>query len=414
MLNTGHMTRTGSEATRTPGQSRAMRNDSLILNAALAIADDRGWSGLTLAAVAGRAGLSRQAAVSRYRDRSDLAADLWTKRLAEPISTALADLVAACPQPGDTPSGGALLNALARFIEPDEQMRAAAELLLVARYNQVVRAAIDSSIGQSLDGWLSPRARRLTRAQAARHAYLISMGLGLLMQARRFPLPAVDLTQEVEQTAAALAAKSAPRTLPHESLTHLDRRVDFGTEDPDLENVLNATYDAVAAEGYEAATLNVIARAAGCTEGLIFARYDTKWQLFLDATERMSESAVKLNDEYWRSIAESHSEGIAQAASMREFMLPSRKRPTTVYMEQCRLSWHDEELLSSLEASFADTVWQIANRDDGRSTSELRAYVYTGIALGFGVMVLADLYPDAWQLPFDVVTVPLMDGVSGE
>ena len=381
-----------------------MRNNARILDAALLIADEVGWSAMTLASVAQRAGLSRQAAVSRYRDRSELAADLWTTRLAPPLADALAALTVT---PTDV---AALREAFVPFVQPDQQMRAAAELLVVARYDRAVADAIQATIGPRLDEWLSAQERRLTRAQAAQYGYLFCQAFGFLMQSRRFLIDPADLDGELAGLKRALQEPGKPRKLPADSLDYIGRPVEFGTGDPELEGLLRATLTEVGERGYEAATLDSIARAAGCTQGLIFSRYQSKQQMFHDASDRMMGTAVNAGNDFWRSVAQTHSEGIAQATQMRELMLPAHRAPRTVNLEQCRLSWHDEALLASDEKGFADAVWQIHNDDPSRSVTELRGSVYSGIALGFGVMVLADLYPTAWSLPFDVVTVPQMDG----
>lgn len=358
---------------------------------------------MALAPIAERAGLSRQAVVSRYRDRSEVGADLWTTRLAPHMLDSLTALVNAGTD------SVALRDAFAPFIEPDMTMQAAAELLVVARYDAAVATALEQTMGPTLDQWLTPTGRHLTRVKAAQHAYLLVQALGLLMQARRFQTDPADLNHELDALARALAEPTKPRKLPADSLEHLDRPVEFGTGDPDWEQLLRATLTEVGTHGYEGSTLDVIARAAGCTQGLIYSRYETKHQLFFDATDRMAEAASNAGNEFWRSVAQIHSEGIAQATMMREYLLPSRKGPITVYLEQCRLSWHDEELLAAIERGFADAVWQIADENPGRTVAELRGDVYSGIALGYGVSAMNGLHPEAWRLPLDVVTVPLMD-----
>lgn len=358
---------------------------------------------MALAPVAERAGLSRQAVVSRYRDRSDLGADLWMKLLAPTFSAALTDVIAA---PGDSAD---LKAALRPFVAPDQTMRAAAELLLVGRYDPAVSQAIEATLRPILDQWLTPNGRRLSRAQAARHGYLLSLGLGLLMQARRFRIEPSDLDSELNGLSAALESPTTATKLPVDSLEHVDLDIDFGTGNPEWEILLQATLDEIGNHGYEASTLDTIARAAGCTQGLIYSHYASKRDLFLDASDRSTEQSANANNEFWRTLASRRSEGIAQATIIREYMTPARKQARTVMMEQCRLSWHDSELLTSGQKAFTDAVWQIANENPDRPAAQLRAYVYTGLALGLGVAVLADLHPGAWQLPYDVVTVPIFD-----
>jgi len=41
--------------------------------------------------------------------------------------------------------------------------------------------------------------------------------------------------------------------------------------------------------------------------------------------------------------------------------------------------------------------------------AELMANLHWDIALGYGAELVPSFFPDAWKLPFDVVTVPVID-----
>jgi hypothetical protein len=65
-----------------------------------------------------------------------------------------------------------------------------------------------------------------------------------------------------------------------------------------------------------------------------------------------------------------------------------------------RVAWHDSELNQAAN-SVADSFLE--------STASSEAAAFVEQALGIGILVLATVQPDAWSLPWDVVTVPLSD-----
>lgn len=59
------------------------------------------------------------------------------------------------------------------------------------------------------------------------------------------------------------------------------------TGDPAWDAILTATLDCVGELSYEAATIDAIDAAGGYTHTVIFTRYRTKQDLFIDATDRI-------------------------------------------------------------------------------------------------------------------------------
>ena len=393
-----------------PPLGRAARYDTAILDAAVIIADQEGWRSMTFSHVAEAAGVSRQAVLSRHASRSALAASVWSDRLATTVDRALEVVVAACPRPGNPVDSDDLTNALSAFTAPGEPMRAAAELLLVARYDPRVNAAVHETLGPALERWIVPNRGAVTRVQAARRGFLIALALGLLLEARREQGGRVELAGALDRVGAALEQPAAPARLPLARATHLDEPADFDVGDQTWATVLQATLDEVGTHGYEAATMNDIARASGHTQGAIFSRYATKLELFLDATARMLTNAGRKGAEYQAGIAANRSVGIADAAMIREIMRPGRASVRTITLEQCRLSWHDPNMLAVFETALSDPAILAQAAYPGSTPDQARGWLHVEFGRGLGSAVLADLHPQAWDLPYDVVLVPLNDG----
>lgn len=390
-------------------QERALRNDETILDAALDLADEAGWAGLLIAPVTKRAGLSWMTTKARFADRSELGAALWERRIAARFAEAVRQVLAVVPATGEPVDAESICGVLTPFIEPDQIMRAGIELVLVARYDDAVGSAVQQTLEPILQEWLVPSDTGLSAVQAARRAYLLQLALGLLAHSRSLPMTTADLGQEYDRLAAALNADVEATPLPLDSADHIDVPVDFGTGDSAWESLLRATLDEVGRLGYEAATVEVITKASGYTRGLLFGRYETKRDLFLDAIRRMAAEAVDANFRFVTSLAQDYGQGIADAVLAREFGLPERKRARTVTTEQYRIGWHDEELLATVAAAFAESTYQFAQVLPGASPEQLRAHTHLELALGQGIMIAADLHPVVWQLPLDVVMVPMAD-----
>lgn len=396
-------------------QARSIRNDERILHAAVRLAAQDGWPELLPARVAQAAGLSHSAVSDRLADRSALAAWAWSQALAPVVERAVEQVVSLVPGVGrpDPGRGGVDARDLGRvmraFVEPDEAMRAVAELLVVSTYDPVVHEAVRGSFGARLDAWLTPVPRRLSKANAARRAFLVIVALGSLLETRRHSGRRVRLESEWERIATALAAPDSLRTVPEVHFEHWDGVFDFDTGDALLDRLLEATRDEIGRKGYDATTIDGIAKAAGRTKGLVFSRYPSKKDLFNDTTARYTKAMFDLNEQAFATLLRGLSPGVAEAAVYREYMRPGREHLHVFALEQYRLAWHDESMRQAVTAAMANAVKSRLASDPSRSQHEWEAYNFVGAAQGVGTMLLASCCPVAWTLPYQVMTIPLND-----
>ena len=391
-------------------QARSIRNDERILDAATEIAAADGWAGLLPARVAERSGLSHPAVSARFADRSQIGASVWRQRLADPVIAGLqAVLVAAGLLYIGEVDQQALARALRVFVEPDESMRAAAELLVVSTFDGPVHEAVRATLGVQLDEWLTPVPQHLSEADAARRAFLVILALGSLLEVRREDHRPVALESEWERIGTALGAPDATVTVPEVHFDHWDGVFDFDTGDPLLDRLLEATRDEIGRNGYDATTIDDIARAAGRTKGLVFSRYPSKKQLFNDTVTRYTKGMFDLNEQVFTELLADMSPGVTEALFYREFMRPGRERLHVFQLEQYRLAWHDDQMRRSVAATMADAVTARVESDPSRSREEWEAYNFVGAAQGVGTMLLAECCPGAWTLPYQHMTVPLND-----
>lgn len=396
-------------------QARSLRNDERILDAAVRLAAQEGWPELLPARVAQAAGLSRSAVSDRFADRSALAAWAWSEALASVVRQALQSLVRLVPdlgRPGtghDAVDSSDLGRAMEAFVEPDEAMRAAAELLVVSSFDPALHEAVRGTLGSQLDAWLTPVPRRVSKSNAARRAFLVIVALGGLLEARRREGAPLSLESEWDRIATALHAPDSIRTVPEVHFEHWDGSFDFDTGDALLDRLLEATRDEVGRKGYDATTIDSIAKAAGRTKGLVFSRYPSKKELLNDTTARYTKAMFDLNEQAFATLLDGLSPGVAEAAVYREYMRPGRAHLHVFALEQYRLAWHDAEMRHAIAAAMAEVIETRLQSDHSRSLRQWEAFNFIGASQGVGVMLLASCCPEAWTLPYQVMTVPLND-----
>lgn len=384
-----------------PRQARSVRNDIRILDAAVEILSKQGWGALNLAAAGKQAGLSKRPVADRFADRSELAVAVWTQRVEPVLLPALRELLKREVQTDPD----LLKDALAPFIEPGPDLVAGRELLIVRDFDPVLRKAVDRSLRKTLQGSLQPSEQGPTPAQAARNAYALIVALGLIVAWPGEDRVTPYLGWHIERLARTLAKDTAPREQPEDSAVHIDAGFDFGTDDEVLTQLLLATLTQVGTQGFEGATTLRITRDAGISEGYFFSRYPTKMDLFVDASQRSMATALNLNDRFLAKVEAKSSPGMGEAVLIREFMRPGRELHRKIYLEQMRLVRRHPELQKIYERLPFESLEVIQEFEKSQGMAEgTLAEIHIGQATGIGVVLLAQLQPSVWTLPFDVVT----------
>ena len=380
---------------------RVRRTDRAISAASVRVAAEEGWGDFTFARVAREAGTSRRPLQDRYADRSELAASTWTESAEPVLRDLLLELLAAAGLLETAPDDERFADVLDALAHPVEGVRAAVEFLIVAQFDEGLGGAVDQTLGRQITRWCTPVPGALTREDAARRAFLLSAALGLVLVARRSGVDAIDVHRLGAIFLAALSSGVQPRPLPDVDAPHIDAPVLFDTGDPVRDRLLQATLDEVGTRGYDAATVDAIAHGAQSSQGALFARYPTKAALFLDASRRQAAFALRANEEWMSRIEADWGRGVAEAAFIRESQRPGRHHLRVITLEQMRTGWHEPAVREAMAREYAAFIAESHATKPGFNLSESHA----GLALGGGTLLLCILNPDAWLLPYDVVTV---------
>lgn len=397
-------------------QARVRRNDARILAAGLDLIAAQGWSGLSLAAVGKAAGLSIRPVRDRFDSRGELAAAIWRESAGPALAAALTRSLTAAGLLG-TPGEGKSMDA-AEFeaaqeslARPSTELRAAADLAVVATFEPELHAAVAESLGTTIRQWLDP-ADAGSAERAAKRGYLVALGLGLLAAAHRPGLTELDLQPMWRRYAEVLVVERAAVALPEEPRPpHVDF-LPFNTGDDITDALLRAAIDHLSQSGYEGAVINEVVRTAGYSEGAIFSRYPSKEALFLDAILRDQEIGLRGQREYLQRMEALHGVGIAEAIAIRGTMSPHDRRICVIDMEHARMTWHNTNLAEVEEERLQELARSVLAAEPNHPDFSDPAHLHAARAMGLGVSFLPLIVDTAWDLPYDVVTIPLAERMA--
>lgn len=380
---------------------RVRRTDRALCAASIKVAATEGWGEFTFAQVAREAGTSRRPLQDRYSGRSALAAATWSESAEPMLRGLLLEFLASAGLLQVEPDRDRLVAVLDALAHPTLEVQAAVEFLIVAQFDEELHAAVRDSLGAEISRWCTPDHSQLTADEAARRALMLSVAIGLVLVARRPGVDRIDVSHISDVLLRVLSSPAPARPLPDMDSPHFHDPVPFDTGDEVRDRLLQATLDVVGERGYDAATVDAIAQRAGSSEGALFARYPTKVALYLDASMRQAAYGLRANEACMEQVARDHGRGIAEAAMIREFMRPGRDHLRIFALEQMRTGWHDPILREAVMREYTAFVAEAHATKPGFNLAE----AHVGFAIGGGTLLLCILHPDAWLLPYDVVTV---------
>lgn len=379
----------------------AFANDSAITAATAARIASVGWDETGMAAVGEGAGLTYGAVYARYPDKTALGLGVWEESLLPHLTSTLEALFASAREARTAD----LHEHLLQVATPDVRLVAAVELILAARFEPEIASVADDAAAV-LARWMepSPDCPPMRAAVSAAVAYI---SFGLILVAGRPWVDDADLTGELARYAEALTHPVEPRPLPPDRADFIEGDP-YDTGDPRVDRAIAAVLSVTGEIGYHRATIAKICRAADITPGFLYKRYASKLDLFLDATSRRLEGGFAGSLAFIAEVAREHGAGIAEAVFWRESQRPDFATKRALDLESNRLATYDvrmREVRGEREQEILDQ-FVASVTSDRRATAT--AYLHTELALGLGMNIVSNLFPDAWTLPFNCATEPLL------
>ncbi len=387
--------------------AQVKQTDLRLRQAAREILATEGWSALAFTRIAERAGVSRRPVHDRFTDRWDVALDLWKSESAQELFDALDALFQTVE--GADASADAFQAQIDQFVHPTHELRAAIELLVMSQFNSRLHQAINDTCQQRIQSLCAVSNDISETRKAVRRAYLVSIVLGLLLGWRIYEGEDFDLRQQAQRIFNALQADIAPSGLPTIDAEHFDGNIVLNVDEPALRALMLAAIEEIGTHGFDGAATLRIAERAGFSEGFLFSRYSSKLKLFVDIIRRNTESRLHQNNQLLETIAQSHCQGIADAVFIREAMQPGRGHRRALTLEHFRVSMNDESMRKQTVAALERFVAEMRSANPEWAEKMTPTRVRMAHTVGIGVVALPLVLPDAWQLPFDLVTCGLGD-----
>lgn len=384
-------------------RSHALRNDALLRDAAIGLIADKGWDALTANEVGPAAGLTHGAVYARFVDKRELGIALWIDVLGGELETRLeAVLTSGLAADGED----AFVTAMEAFLRPAPPLLAMLELLLAARDDDEIGAAVAPTANKLLAYWCRPT-RTVSDVDATRAATIVYIALGFALASQLPWLDDLDAAPAVRRLHRALATPAEPQPLPPTTY-ETPHETPFDTGNPRLDGLLDATISCIGEKGYAASTLTQICRRAKVSQGFVFSRYATKLDLFIAATEQLQPKGMEQTHAFVADVAAEHGVAIGEAVTWREYQTPALATQRSVVLETLRLSRYDERMRELLHPKQVAFLTRLVTGSRGAKRAALLGEAHMDYALGHGIMIPCDLLPKLWQLPFDCVTVPLI------
>ena len=375
----------------------AVAHDADLLRGALVDVAERGWDAASIRSMAQRSGLTHGAVYGRVANRGEWGAKVWAGLLRPALDRHLTGVSEAIRRR----DAGALRALLHEAAVADVDLRAALELVMAAAFDPGLRDAVRlpaaDLVGEYLNG--SP-------ADAARHAVAVSLVLGLVLTSTRPWVREAPVSEALGRWSECIVAEASASDIPADRAMHLGVVPEFTTGDDRIDRLLLAVINEVGAHGYARTTIQRICALAGVTSGLAYARFSGKLEIFLAAIQATLAEGFSENTAWLHELTGAHGRATAEAIAIREIMRPDLTVARTLTLEQARLANFEPRLAQIHVSQERSELESRARQVEPDAQRMIVALGHVELALSLGVLIVADLAPEAWRLPYIVVTGP--------
>lgn len=275
--------------------ARSLANDVVVRQAVVEEILAAGVDRVGPTAVARRAGFTTGAVYGRYENSAEMLVDVWLEllwpRLRELLVTVVAEVVDGGTNPsGRTGSGSgdvvALDVTLAEASAPPQWLRAATEVLAVARRSEELHEVLAPQVTELLDQLgAGPEAPPQRRA-------LVLLAIGYVLGTAVNDLAGLPtgVGDPILEWARRAGVTIVPALPPADHLEVSEWVV--ATGDPVRDRLLRACIEVIADVGFERATISRIVRRADVGTNWVYSDHDSKLELLVEAIDVLVDALV--------------------------------------------------------------------------------------------------------------------------
>lgn len=385
---------------QTPNRpARVEKNDERIRAMAANILAEEGLAGLSFGSVARKLDLSHNAVSSRYKALDDLLRDVWVHVAVPQIGSILRWISHLLTQIGDESTISEAVVDQGVFRKTKEKL-VLLELLALAPTRPKLRTAVQETFDEQLGEKL-----RSDPLAAAQIVFLLALLVGVQAELRTTSANHAQLAAVLSEVVKAMARPGEVVDLPEVDASHM-RRYEFKTGDERRDRILTSCLELVSQRGLVGTTTKAIAEDAGVSEGVIFSMFESKMDIFLEATVIQSELGYRANLDFVMSLNDKFGTGIGNAILIREWLSPDLSQFRASLLEEIRVTWHDVDLWRRIYKVKQDLVGddRLAGKKNPLSPFEQAVQMVT-LAMPIGIYMVGEALPAAHELPFSIVTL---------
>lgn len=379
--------------------ARAEKNDERIRATSAEILADEGLGGLSLGRVARELDLSHNALSSRYGDLDDLLCDVWVHVAAPQIGSILVWILQLLALIGDESTASDAVIDQGVFRKTREKL-VTLELLALAPTRPKLRMAVRETFEEQLGDKVRSDPR-----SAAQAVFLFALVIGVQAELRTTSANQAQLATVLSEVVRAMARPGEAVALPVVDASHM-RRYKFDSGDERRDRILTSCLELVSQRGLVGTTTKAIAEHSGVSEGAIFSMFESKMDIFLEASVIQSELGYQANLDFVMSLNDKFGTGIGNAILIREWLSPDLGRFRASLLEEIRVTWHDVDLWRRIHKVKQDLVGddRLAGKKRSLSPFEQAVQMVT-LAMPIGIYMVGEALPAAFELPFSIVTL---------
>lgn len=381
--------------------ARAEKNDERIREMATNILAEEGVGGLSFGRVARNLEMSHNVLSNRYGDLDDLLCDVWAHVAVPQIGLTLAWIFELVEQIGNQAFASQAVVDQGVFRKTMEKS-VTLELLALAPTRPKLRMAVGDTFEELLGEKLRSDPHVATQA-----IFLFALVIGVQAELRTTSANQAQLAAVLSEVVHAMAQPGEAVVLPKVDASHM-RRYEFETGDERRDRILTSCLELVSQRGLAGTTTKAIAEHAGVSEGAIFSMFESKMDIFVEASVIQSERGYRANLDFVMSLNDKFGTGIGNAILIREWLSPDLSLFRASLLEEIRLTWHDVDLWKRINKVKQVLVGddRLAGKKSQLTPFEQAAQMVT-LALPIGIYMVGEVLPAARDLPFSIVTLPV-------
>jgi AcrR family transcriptional regulator len=179
--------------------------------------------------------------------------------------------------------------------------------------------------------------------------------------------------------------------------------------DERLDRIMEATVAVIGEHGYDHAYLRDIASRAGVSVRAVTRTFRHKIDLMAATLRWQHRRGLQGLHDYLQRAAKESSPGQAEAAGWRWYLAPEIAHARTMLIEANRLQTTERSCWEAMVPAEYEAIEAYADLHPHLDRTSALSAIHLEFAIGMGLLAVARLAPQAYEVPFQAITVPMQE-----